>query len=154
MRNQLEEMQANKLNLAGYLEEETARLSTSSLLDDAQQRVSIAQQKLDKGRKKFTQLEVVLVEAKEVMLRIERAAQPLASLESPDTNASVNDNPDVDTDLCIDGAHADGGAERHDAERVRTTDELERLRNASLPASWEMSNLQIMRQLESTAQLL
>lgn len=154
MRHELEDMQANKLGLAGHLEEETARLSTSTLLDDAQQRGSLAQQKLDKSRKKYTQLEVVLVEAKEVMLRIERAAQSLASLESPDTNASANDKPDADTDLCVDGAHADNSTDRHDVERAQTADELERLRHASLPASWEMSSLQIMRRLESTAQLL
>jgi hypothetical protein len=154
MRHELEDMQANKLDLQGHLEEETARLSTSTLLDDAQQRGSVAQKKLDRSRRKYSQLEMVLVEAKEVMLRIEQAAQSLASLESlsPETNAVADDTPDDDTAIRVDDPRADDGAERQDEER--TSQELERLRHASLAASWEMSTLQIMRQLETTAQLM
>ena len=83
MRHELEDMQANKLHLQGHLEKEPDRLSTSTLLDDVQQRGFIAQKRLDKSRKKYSQLEVVLVEAKDVMLRIEKAAQSLASCPIP-----------------------------------------------------------------------
>jgi hypothetical protein len=71
---------------------------------------------------------------------------------SPETNAVADDTPDDDTAIRVDDPRADDGTERQDEER--TSQELERLRHASLAASWEMSTLQIMRQLETTAQLM
>ena len=150
MRHELEDMQENKLDLQGHLEPETARLSTSTLLDDAQQKCVVAQKTLDIRRKKHSQLEAILVEAKEIMLRIDQAAQSLASLKGilPGVHSATDDTPGGNT------GYVNG--ERYDQDRTPlelTLPAPEGIRG-SLRASWESSPVQIMGQLESTAQLL
>lgn len=150
MRHELEHLHENKLDLQGHLEPETARLSTSTLLDGAQQKCVAAQKTLDRRRKKHSQLEAILVEAKEIMLRIEQAAQPLVSLKPllPEARSATDDTLDGNAG-CVDG-------ERHGQDRtpLDLTLTAPEGRRTSLRASWESSPVQIMGQLESTAQLL
>ena len=147
MRHELDDLQANKLHLQGHMEAETARLSTTTLLDEAQQRCNVGQKSLEKSRKKYLQLEVILVEAKEIMLRVEKAAQPLASLAPllPKAQYALDDDTVDDTN---------GLRQTQEPTSKQLALHASDSQGASSLALWDISTLQIMEKLESTAQLL
>ena len=142
IREDLVNLQANKLDLQGQMESGD-RLSTSTLLDMAQKKLVGAQRKMYLKAKRSSHLEVLRVEAKEMLLRTTAAAQPLTSLQSllgASGSGSGNNSPAAsDSNGGGGSGNADGGGDRP---------------RSLVPISWEADALQILRQFEIAAQLM
>jgi hypothetical protein len=152
MRNELSDLHANKLTLQGQMESEANRVSTTALLDAAQKKCGDAQKILENKLKRSSQLEVVLVEAKEILLRATKAAQPLSSLQ-PLLLDSRSDHSL--TDVTADGSSNDGSRRNDDGDGDEDEDQTRRdqsqLQLSAEPVSWEAPPVQILRQFDLAA---